>query len=106
MPDDVMFDGWRQGPRSPLAEWEKAYFDTIKQVIRSPRPEDLKLFRMGLGNRDVAVIAQRLVRAEDGTTAGFQPLALLVDDELAAELQMPDGSTTKSTPPDGLEGAA
>lgn len=105
MPDDVMFDGWRQGPRSPLAEWEKAYFDTIKQVVRSPRPEDLKLFRMGLGNRDVAVVAQRVLR-DDGTTAGFQPLAMLVDDELAAALQTADGRPTDSIPPDGLEGAA
>lgn len=100
---------------TPLTDTEKAYFDTIKQVTRSARPEDLSLRRMMMVDserptitqpRAVAVIVQRVVSSDDATTVGYQPLAMLLDDDDAKRLRDIDGSAPESVNPEGLEGSA
>lgn len=98
---------------TPLTDTEKAYFDTIKQVTRSARPEDLSLRRMLLTDphvagppRDVAVVVQRIVSSDDASTVGWQPLAMLLDDETATRLRGVDGKAPDSVNPDDVEGAA
>lgn len=91
---------------NPLTPSEKAYFDTIKQVARSPRHEDLKLMRMTLDGRDVGVVVQRIIDGSTAVTRGFQPLAILCDTETVKRLRDPAGEAPESISPDGLEGAA
>lgn len=91
---------------TPLTAMEKAVFDTIKQVTRSPRPEDLSLRRMFHGDREVAVIGQNVYKSEDASFAGWMPLALVIDAETAARIRDYDGSEPKTISPEGLEGAA
>lgn len=88
-----------------LTDAEKAYYDTIRSVVSGARPRDLALMRMTLDGRDVAVIAQRVVRTADASTAGWQPLALIVDDEVAARLRSVSGDAPDEIAADGLEGA-
>jgi hypothetical protein len=90
----------------PLSETEKAYFDTIRQVATSPRPEDIGLHRMTLDGRDVAVVAHRVLDSTTAVLVGYQPLAILIDDETAARLRDADGKPTRPHRPEGLEGAA
>lgn len=101
---------------TPLTETEKAYFDTIKQVTRSTRPADLRLFRMLLKDesrspsgkpKEVAVIVQRVIQSKDAKTAGWQPLAVIVDEDIVDRLLDPlTGHGARLVGPDGLEGAA
>jgi hypothetical protein len=92
-------------PPSFLTEQEKAYFDAIKDVSAGPRPKDLQLWRMTLDGRPVAVVCQRLID-DTAMEVGFQPLAILVDDDTASRLVGPSGERGELTAPDGLEGAA
>lgn len=92
--------------RVPLTDYEMAQFDAIKQVATSPRPRDLQLWRMALDGRQVAVIVQRVI---DGTTAeevGFQPIAMLLDDETTLRLRSWNAGEPQVVDPEGLEGAA
>lgn len=97
----------------PLTDAEKAYFDTIKQVTRSPRPEHLSLRRMTLYERDdrvdfeeVAVIGQTVLDSDSGEVAGWMPLALILSDEMTARLRSVDGQEPESRSAEGLEGPA
>lgn len=90
----------------PLDPAEKAYFDTIKQVVRSARPEHLSLRRMQLDDRDVAVIGQTVLDRSSGRIAGWMPLAMLVTDEQAQALVDPSGQRPELADPNGLEGPA
>jgi sensor domain CHASE-containing protein len=91
---------------APLTDTEKAYFNTIKQVTRSSRPEDLSLRRMTLDGEPVAVIMQRVISSDSAQTVGFQPLALLVDDEIAAALRDHTGEAPTAVDASDVEGAA
>jgi hypothetical protein len=92
---------------APLTDAEKAYFDTLGQVASSPRPEALSLRRMVLdGEHDVAVAGQQVLRTETGEVAGWQPLALIVSDELVQRLSTVDGEAAAPHAPEGLEGPA
>ena len=88
--------------RSPgLTDSEKAYFDTIKQVARGPRPEDLVLWAMKLDGERVAAVMQRV------PGAGWQALAILLNPGAQVRLTTIDGVTEgKSVDPDDVEGAA
>lgn len=90
---------------NPLTEAEKAYFDTIKSVTRSARPADLSLMRMGLDEREVAVIVQSIIDSETAKFVGYQPLAIIVDDETTLRLRNADGDPPITVEPGGLEGA-
>lgn len=92
-----------------LTDMEKAYYDTIKQVAQGARPDDLVLQRMAFKTPDgvtpVAVISQKIIRAEDATFLGYQPLALLLGEEDVRNLVAPDGSEPEAVNPDEAEGA-
>lgn len=90
----------------PLDAAEKAYFDTIKQVVRSARPEHLSLRRMELDGKDVAVIGQTVLDRSSGRVAGWMPLAILISDEQADQLVDPSGARPETVDPNELEGPA
>lgn len=90
----------------PLDPTEKAYFDTIKQVVRSARPEHLSLRRMQLSGSDVAVVGQTVLDRSSGRVAGWMPLAILVTDGQAARLTDPSGQRPETADPNELEGPA
>lgn len=90
----------------PLDSTEKAYFDTIKQVVRSARPEHLSLRRMRLDGRDVAVIGQLVLDRSSGRVAGWMPLAIVITDEQAEALVDPSGARPETVDPNELEGPA
>lgn len=69
---------------TPLSATEKAYFDTIRD--KAPVPTALELIRMTLDGRDVAVIMTAVYDAKTAKELGMMPLALVVDDDLAARL--------------------
>ena len=89
----------------PLTETERAYFDTIRQVATSARPEDLALARMTLDGKEVAVVIQRVVESATADEVGWMPLAILVDDDTAARLRDHTGAAPESHDATGLEGA-
>ena len=88
----------------PLTDREKAYFDSIKQVAQSTRPEDLHLWRMTLDGKDVAVVLQRLLNASDGTEAGYQALALIPSDRVLERLRTVEGYQGEAIDPHDVEG--
>lgn len=90
----------------PLDPTEKAYFDTIKQVVRSARPEHLSLRRMRLDGADVAVVGQTVLDRSSGRIAGWMPLAILVTDGQAEALQDPSGQRPEPVDPNSVEGPA
>ncbi len=91
---------------NPLTDTEKAYFDTIKSVSRSTRPADLGLNRMTLDGKEVAVVVQSVIDSETAEFVGYQPLAIICDDETAERLRDVEGNASTRVPPDGLEGAS
>lgn len=91
---------------APLTDTEKAYFDTIKQVAAGARPRDLALWRMTLDGRDVAVVMQRIINRHDATEAGWQPLAVLLDDDTIERLRTHTGDAFKLADASDVEGAA
>lgn len=90
----------------PLAEHEKARFDSVKQVARSSRPADLRLWRGELDGTERAIIVQRVIDSDTAETVGWQPLALVITDAEAERLRLPDGQQAETVDPEGLEGAA
>ena len=90
---------------NPLTPTEKAYFDTIKQVAKGVRPEDLTLMRMTLDGRDVAVIGQRVIDGRTAEDRGFMPLAMLLDTETIKRLIGPSGERGEVVDADEIEGA-
>jgi len=89
----------------PLTDREKAYFDTIKQVAQSNRPNDLALWRMSSEGKPVAVVLQRILSAADATEVGWQALAIIPSDEVLERLRTIDGSGSEQFDPEDLEGA-
>jgi hypothetical protein len=64
----------------PLTDTERAYFDSLKQVASGSRPEALRLWRMRLDDRDVAVVMQQVLDTGSAAEVGWQPLALILDE--------------------------
>lgn len=95
----------------PLDDHEKAIYDTLKQVFTGSRPEDVALQRMAFVNeqgedpRPVAMLSQRIIDKETAETVGWQPLAMLVNEELILALRAPDGGAPSTVSPDDVEGA-
>jgi len=95
----------------PLDDHEKAVYDTIKQVFQGPRPDDVALQRYALVDEtggaphSCAVLSQKIISADDGTFVGWQPLAIVLNEELAAALRAPDGTAPQTVDPDDVEGA-
>jgi hypothetical protein len=79
----------------PLEEWEKTYFDTLRN-----KHNKITLLRMYLdGETPVGVITQVVSGTPLGEAPGFVPIAILADDQMIARLTMIEGNGPESFDP-------
>jgi hypothetical protein len=85
------------------AEVESGQHAAVQSQLASLAVELAEMVDAGV--QPCAVVSQKIIRAEDATFLGYQPLAMLIDDDEARLLIAPDGSRADSVNPHDAEGS-
>lgn len=83
---------------SALADWEKAYFDTLRNKRIA-----VTLLRMRFEGEEVAVACQELTGTTIGKATGLMPLAILCTDEMIQRLDYFGQNASAHDPADFVE---